>query len=34
MNQMMEVVEKDIKTVIITIIHMFKKVDILKYPER
>lgn len=34
MTQMMEVVDTDIKTVIKTIFHMFKKVGLLKYPKR
>lgn len=34
LTQMIEVVEKDIKTVIITVIHMFKKVEMLKYSKR
>lgn len=34
MTQMIEVVDKDMKAVIITIFHMFKKVGMLKYPKR
>lgn len=34
MTQMIEVIEKNIKTVILTINYMFKKVEMLKYPKR